>query len=118
MVGLILSEDDAMKLSEDRFPGKPKCLVRDWVWVDVSGMPKGSREAAEYSVIYANDIVFDEVGRFQVGGSCRSTFMSSYQAGLFETQDTVYVLLGAGMRVGCDIDSLLNIQSRIAQHEK
>lgn len=114
MAGLILSEDDAMKLSEDQFPGKPKRLVRDWVWVDVSGMPKGSRESAEYSVIYANDIVFDEAGRFQAGDSCRSTFMSSYQTGLFETQDTIYVLLGVGMRVGCDIDTLLNIQSRIS----
>lgn len=101
--GSELSTDDAIRLAETEFPNKPWCLVRDWV---IYGIPEESFTAyagrgLQPTMVYADCIVRDEQHRWDVGQWVRSSPLKSFTHGcLFETENTVYVLLGDGSRTG------------------
>lgn len=95
------SDEDAVLEAARRYPGRPYCLVRGWMIVDV--LISGSMEEAICSqgfsprIIYAERIVLDSAGRFSPGNWVRSTWQVSYsEDGFFESRNTIYILLGDG----------------------
>ncbi len=101
--GSELSTDDAIRLAETEFPDKPWCLVRNWV---IYGLPEESFTAyagrgLKPEMVYADFIVYDKQHRWSVGQWVRSSPLKSFtHECLFETENTVYVLLGEGYRAG------------------
>lgn len=88
LAGFAGSNDAAIELAQAVFPRKPWCLVRDWV---IFG--------AAPERVYADIIVLDEQHRWEAGEWVRSSSLRSFiQDCLFETENTVYVLLGNGHR--------------------
>lgn len=85
------------------FSGRPYCLVRDWIIIEVE-VPDDYRAslAADRlapNVLYASDVVLHSAGKRQSGDWVRSTFQRSFTQGyLFETKNTTYVLIGPGLR--------------------
>lgn len=85
------------------FPNKPFCIVRDWriIQVDVDEQYRDSLSSdglAPY-VLYAAEVLVHSSGKLCQGGWVRSTFQRSFTLGyLFESTNTVYVLLGRGVR--------------------
>ncbi len=61
-------------------------------------------------VLYASDVVFHSTGKRQPGDWARTTFQRSLTKGfLFESVNTVYVMLGAGVRIKASSDAVMAI---------
>ncbi|POF41269.1 hypothetical protein B0D71_18110 [Pseudomonas laurylsulfativorans] len=84
-----------------RYPAKPYCLVRDWT-LFLADLTPEELETVERAghlplFVYAFEVVYDSKGRFQPGDWVRSSMCVQFLDGfLFETRNTVYVLVGDG----------------------
>jgi hypothetical protein len=114
MPGCGMADADAIAWVQKVFPNKPYCLVRSWRWMDLQA-PESVRQEIENSgarltVIFADTVVLDSRGRFSPGNWVRSTFLVSYtEGGLFETGNTVYVLMGDGCRKTAELKTVFSI---------
>jgi hypothetical protein len=94
-----------------RFHGKAYCLVEDWLIFHVDEPPaslaKVRASGLEPMFMYAHCVIFDERGRFPPGGWVRSTLCKSFdRVCLFETRNTVYVLMGKGREVTASLKTI------------
>ncbi|PKF53754.1 hypothetical protein CW748_17690 [Alteromonadales bacterium alter-6D02] len=78
-------------------PGKPKCVVKDWVIWNIE--PSQSAPDFVISLIKADYIIYDELDRFPAGGWVRtSAILSIHEYCIFATNNTNYILVGSGAR--------------------
>lgn len=97
------SDEDAVLEAARRYPGRPYCLVRGWMIVDIVS-PESLGEAICGQgffprIIYAERIVLDSASRFPPGYWVRSSWQVSYsEDGFFESMNTIYILLGDGQQ--------------------
>lgn len=101
MKGCELSEEEAIALVTANFPHKPYRLVSQWRWVNLEISEKDAAslrvDGYEPCVIYASKVLVDSRSQFSRGNWVRSTLHRSFTHGcLFETPNTVYVLMGNG----------------------
>jgi len=90
-------------LAQKLYPGKPYCSVRQWVLVDLDISDDKKALVAEQGfrpiLLYAHAVVNDSACRFSPGDWVRSTLLVDLKSNcLFETRNSVYILLGAGSR--------------------
>lgn len=97
------AEEDLIYLAAKTFPGKAYCVVRQWILIDLT-VSEAEKEKLKglgllHATLYAHEVVFDSRNRFQAGMWVRSNFGKSFTEGcMFETNSTVYLLLGVGQR--------------------
>lgn len=113
--GIQATPDEACALAEKKFPGKPYCLVEDWVLIDITPSPSQLEafKAKGFSptFLYARHVILDSKGRFQFGDWVRSTFEFYFEEpGWFLTKNTLYVLLGKGGRKAGPLSFYSDIQ--------
>ena len=92
---------EARALAAERFPKKPYCLVRDWtifrIEVTPAELSKVHASGRLPMIVFAHNVAEDSQGRFERGDWVRSTMCTSFNEGvLFETRNTIYVLIGPG----------------------
>ncbi|AXI60026.1 hypothetical protein DLD99_05930 [Pseudomonas kribbensis] len=85
------------------FPDKPFCILNGWriIELDVDESYRASLLSDELTpyVLYAKEVIIYSTGKRRREDWVRSTFQRSLKLGyLFETSNTVYVLLGRGVR--------------------
>lgn len=115
--GLPLNDSSILSALGSR-TSKPYCAVYSWIVLDVEAAkcgldsesratpqdsadvdPSDSRSVTLPLVLFSHDVGFDSFGRFHNGASVRSGYAISYDGrGIFETEDTIYVLFGKGFR--------------------
>lgn len=99
--GSLDSDENVIELVQALYPRKPHCLVEDWTIlravVTDEELQKIQSAGQLPLVLFAHNVRFDSQRRFDVGDWMRSTFAVSFEEGfLFETRNTVYVLMGNG----------------------
>lgn len=115
MPGCQLAETEAVIEVQRRFPHKPYCLVRQWALIDLecpaAAVTLIERSGRRPTVVFAHCIVSDSAHRGPPGNWIRSTFEVSRDdsAGLFESRNTVYVLLGPGTRRTAPLGVVMSI---------
>lgn len=97
------SQDDFISLAAKVFPGKAFCVVRQWILIDLTVTSEEKEKLARLGLLpatlYAHEVVLDSKGRFQPKMWVRSNFGVSFTpGGMFETKNTVYLLLGSGLK--------------------
>lgn len=105
--------DASTLISLEARTSKPHCAVHGWIVLDLidddhseftfasqGGQSDGAlTDAATATVLFAHYVEFHSTGRYQKGHTIRTGFAVNYDGrGIFETQDTIYVLLGKGVR--------------------
>ncbi len=90
-------------LAQKLYPDKPYCSVRQWILVDLDISDDKKALVAEQGfrpiLLYAHAVVNDSACRFSPGDWVRSTLLVDLKSNcLFETRNSVYILLGAGSR--------------------
>lgn len=101
-------------LAQELCPGKQYCSVRQWILVDLDISDDNKVLVIEKGfqpvLLYAHSVVTDSARQFSPGDWVRSTLLvelkNSY---LFETNNSVYILLGAGTRKTAAPDVVLSI---------
>jgi len=79
------------------------CLVRDWIWVDLDASEDQRLRLAQTqrqpALVYAHSVIYDSSRRWDVGDFVRTSLLSQFSDGfLFITLNSVYLLLGPGIR--------------------
>jgi hypothetical protein len=97
------SQEDLISLAATKFPAKAICVVKQWILIDLTVTPDEKEKLTSLGLLpmtlFAHEIVLDSRGRFQPCMWVRSNFGKSFTEGcMFETKNTVYLLLAAGQR--------------------
>lgn len=84
----------------ERFPGKPFCLVKRWILIELTASEvEASPSGLPPMIVYAHEVIHDSRRRFLPGYWVRSTYGLSYESPwMFETRNTVYLFVGDGYR--------------------
>ncbi len=111
--GSMDSYETLSELVQAIYPRKPYCLIEGWTIfrVDVTEdeLKKIHDEGQLPLIVFAQNVVFDSQRRFDVGDWVRSTFAVSFKEGfLFETRNTVYVLMGPGHEKVASLKTVLS----------
>jgi hypothetical protein len=114
LMGLDMTEGEAIAFVKSHFPNKPYCLVSNWMLIkmdaDERSLKAIQRIGSEPYLVYAHNVLQDSAGRFYRGQWVRSTLQVSFtHGGLFETVNTVYVLVGPGLAKTADPDVVMSI---------
>jgi hypothetical protein len=115
LTGFELAEPEAAGFVAEHFPGRPFCLVKDWILVDLKVSDAAVAALAQRSlqpiIVYALHVIHDSRGRFSPGDWVKSSYQASFSHNcLFESKNTIYVLMGSGSRKFASIDTVLALQ--------
>jgi hypothetical protein len=107
------SEEEGIALAQSLAPGKPYCTVKDWIIadLDLADYPEFHDEQnRDPAIMYSHYVLTDEAGRFRRGDWVRSTLLVSFSHGcIFESRNTVYVLIGPGFRKKVDPKLVMSV---------
>ena len=94
-------------------PYKSICVVKNWMWWDLDVSEEGkkflNKNMQHAALIKADTIIDDEAGRFLPGDWVRSSPLVSFNENcIFETKNTVYLLVGKGSRKTIPLDTAIS----------
>lgn len=112
--GTELSQVEIEALVAERFPHKAYCTVEDWLIFHVDESPESLAKVRATGLqpmfMYAHCVIHDQQGRFPPGGWVRSTLCKSFDGVcLFETRNTVYVLVGQGREMTASLKTIFGL---------
>lgn len=112
--GTSLSPVEIEALLAERFPRKAYCTVEDWIIFHVDepaeSLARVRATGLEPMFMYAHCVIYDGHGRFPPGGWVRSTLCKSFDGVcLFETRNTVYVLVGKGREMTASLKTIFGL---------
>lgn len=113
--GTTLNIEELKSSVTSRYPTKPFCLVRNWT-IFVADLTPHELITVENAghlplFVYAFEVIFDSKNRFQPGDWVRSSMAVKFAEGfLFETRNTVYVLVGEGAEQKASLKTIFSFQ--------
>ncbi|MCF5226318.1 DUF6957 family protein [Pseudomonas syringae] len=104
----------AMYAARKRYKWMPLCAVQEWMILDAivtdAERAKVAAAGCQPMFMFAHKVVDDEQRRFEPGHWVRSSMGTAFKEGyLFETRNTVYVLLGPGHRKSASIEAIFSL---------
>lgn len=101
------SQEEGLALAEKLAPDMAYCTVRDWTIADLEIAEDEKYLFVEQGILpillYAERVLTDSACRFSPGDWVRSTPLKCFSDGcLFQTRNTIYVLVGPGCRKTVD----------------
>lgn len=114
LVGSELPLEDLLLAAREHYKRMPLCVVEDWVILDAivtdDERAKVAAAGCQPMFMFAHKVVDDEQRRFEPGHWVRSSMGTAFKEGyLFETRNTVYVLLGPGHRKSSSIEAIFSL---------
>ncbi|MEE5146827.1 hypothetical protein V2J91_12105 [Pseudomonas alliivorans] len=114
LFGSELSLEDALAAARKRYKWMPLCAVEEWIILDaiVTDAERAKVVAAgcQPMFLFAHKVAHDEQRRFEPGQWVRSSMGTVFKEGyLFETRNTVYLLLGPGHRKSSSIEAIFSL---------
>jgi len=108
--GAKLDDDELIRASHEAFDGRPFCVVRQWMLLDVM-LPASQEQEVKTQglkpcVLYAQATVYDSQGELKPGDSLLSDYERDYDGCIFESKEVVYVLAGQGARKHVSLPAL------------
>lgn len=100
--GSRLEDDELIELACEEFEGRPFCIVRNWMVLDLL-LPEAQEseirgQGLQPSVLYVHQVVFDSKARFSNGDSFITSYQKDIHGCFFESKDKLYILAGRGAR--------------------
>jgi hypothetical protein len=116
LMGSELSLKEALIAARKHCKWMPLCVVEEWFILDAivtdAERAKVAAAGCQPIFLFAHKVVHDEQRRFEPGHWVRSSMGTAFKEGyLFETRNTVYVLLGPGHRKSSSIEAIFSICS-------
>ncbi|UXL37077.1 hypothetical protein N7D90_15985 [Pseudomonas fragi] len=89
--------------------------MKQWILIDLTVTPAEKDKLTTLGLlpatVFAHEVVLDSQGRFQPSMWVRSNFGVSSSAYMFETNKTVYLLLGSGLRKEASIGAAFSMKT-------
>lgn len=114
LMGSDLGLEAAMYAARKRYKWMPLCAVEEWTILDAivtdDERAKVAAAGCQPIFMFAHKVVDDEQRRFEPGHWVRSSMGTAFKEGyLFETRNSVYVLLGPGHRKSASIEAIFSL---------
>ncbi|WP_122677357.1 DUF6957 family protein [Pseudomonas viridiflava] len=114
LMGSELGLEAVMAAARKRYKWMPLCAVQEWIILDAivtdDERAKVAAAGCQPMFMFAHKVVDDEQRRFEPGHWVRSSMGTAFKEGyLFETRNTVYVLLGPGHRKSASIEAIFSL---------
>lgn len=114
LMGSELGLEAVMAAARKRYKWLPLCAVEEWIILDAivtdAERAKVAAAGCQPMFMFAHNVVDDEQRRFEPGHWVRSSMGTAFKEGyLFETRNTVYVLLGPGHRKSASIEAIFSL---------
>ena len=114
LMGSGLGLEAVMAAARKRYKWMPLCAVQEWIILDAivtdEERAKVTAAGCQPMFMFAHKVVDDEQRRFEPGHWVRSSMGTAFNDGfLFETRNTVYVLLGPGNRKSATIKEIFSL---------
>lgn len=114
LMGSDLGLEAVMAAARKRYKWMPLCAVEEWTILDAivtdEERAKVTAAGCQPMFMFAHKVVDDEQRRFEPGHWVRSSMGTAFKEGyLFETRNTVYVLLGPGHRKPASIEAIFSL---------
>jgi hypothetical protein len=108
------SQESLIQQVQGRFPNKGFCIVQQWTIVRAIASDADLTKIHVHGhlpfFVFAEKVILDSRRRFDYGNWVRSTMAISFQDGfLFETKNTVYVLMGDGDEKSASLAAILSL---------
>ena len=108
------TQEALIRIVKARFPNKGFCIVQQWTIVRAIASDEDLTKIHVHGqlplFVFAEKVILDSRGRFDYGNWVRSTMAISFQDGfLFETKNTVYVLMGDGDEKSANLAAILSL---------
>ena len=108
--GAKLDDVELIRASHEAFDGRPFCVVRHWMLLDImlpaSQEQEVIRQGLKPCVLYAQATVYDSLGELKPGDSLLSDYERDFDGSIFESKEVVYVLAGRGARKHVSLPAL------------
>lgn len=89
---------------------KPYCIVSDWMIIEIAVTDEFRESLAgdglQPCVLYASSVLSHSSNTRLAGEWVRSTFQRSFDGFVFETRNTIYILIGKGLRKNASIQTV------------
>ena len=114
LVGSELNLEAAMAAARKRYKRLPLCVVEEWIILDAivtdDERAKVASAGCQPMFMFAHKVVDEEQRRFEPGHWVRSSMGTAFNDGfMFETRNSVYVLLGPGHRKSATIKEIFSL---------
>ncbi len=114
MPGAKVSQDEAVRIVRERYPYSEYCLVSNWRWIDLDVTPEQRSELTRTNrhpvVIYAHTVIYDSQRKWDVGDFVRTSYLHKFEDDfIFQTLNTIYILIGDGIRTKTSLETLGHI---------
>ncbi|MDP4569897.1 hypothetical protein Q8O96_12650 [Pseudomonas sp. LPH60] len=114
LMGSGLGLEAVMAAARKRYKWMPLCAVQEWIILDAivtdEERAKVTAAGCQPMFMFAHKVVDDEQRRFEPGHWVRSSMGTAFNDGfLFETRNSVYVLLGPGHRKSASIEAIFSL---------
>lgn len=113
MQGADLNLEEAIRVTQEKFPDRSFCIVKEWVWLDLDApdlvVEELASEGKKPTMLLVFDVLFDSSTNSQ-SHWFRSTPMMDFTDGMFfQTQNKLYVLLGHGRRKSISLSAVVRL---------
>ncbi|MDI3400243.1 hypothetical protein QLG12_18690 [Pseudomonas sp. V88_4] len=109
------TQDELIALAAKTFPSKAFCVVKQWILIDLTVTPPEKEKLTGLGLLpatlFAHEVVLDSQSRFRPSMWVRSNFGVSSSPYMFETNKTVYLLLGPGLSKEASIGAAFSMKA-------
>ncbi|AYL80361.1 hypothetical protein RYA95_26550 [Pseudomonas syringae pv. actinidiae] len=113
MHGAGINLEEAIRVTQEKFPDRSFCIVNEWVWLDLDAPDLVVEELALEGMQPIMLLVFDVLVDSSTNAKSRwfrSTPMMDFTDGMFfQTQHKLYVLLGNGRRKSMSLSAVVRL---------
>ncbi|AOE86305.1 DUF6957 family protein [Pseudomonas sp. TCU-HL1] len=111
MSGSKVGQDEAVRIVRERHPYAEYCLVSNWRWLDLDVTQEQRDELVRTNrqpvVIYAHTVIYDSQRKWDVGDFVRTSYLHKFEDDfIFQTLNTIYILIGDGIRTKTSLENL------------
>lgn len=114
MPGSMIDQAEAVRIVRERYPYSEYCIISSWLWVDLDVTPEQlaalTKTQRQPVVVYAHNVIFDSSRRWDVGDFVRTSPLHAFHEGfIFQTLNSIYILLGDGVRKRATLETVANL---------
>jgi hypothetical protein len=112
MPGVVIDLQEAIRMTQARFPDRSFCVVNEWVWLDLDApelvVQELALEGKKPVMLLMLNVVFNSSTKCSSALWQRSSPLVDFSDGMFfETQNKVYVLINHGRRKTMSLSALV-----------
>ncbi len=111
--------EQMMSIARQLTPKKPIRCVQDWVIVEFSTESEQDADLMESKgvqskFLFSLNVIYDQTGTIPEGGYVRTTLLKKLSNDcIFETRNTLYIMIGEGKHLSLSQQEVINIFSLV-----